>query len=200
MSSLSVSLVWEIWARCTPGGSAKLDGGKFPAVEFRWAWYNYGKPPPFLQSPSIMMTWVHLARCIVSSRLTTILVPGWQLAFYDEKSQLPYFIFVWINPKVLRFCFTLCRGILKTDDISIATKQTLLTSKLPNTYVLILLGRVNACDREEKYETLKEEWADRVNTQCTDSLVAAHAEISIETSCNSSEWSSRLQSKWLYYL
>jgi len=54
---------------------------------------------------------------------------------------------------------------------------------------------VNACDREEKYEALKEEWADRVNTQCTDSLAAAYAEMSIEPSYNSSKWPSRLQSK-----
>jgi hypothetical protein len=60
--------------------------------------------------------------------------------------------------------------------------------------------RVNACDREEKYESLVEEFANHVNTLYIAFIPQQVLRCPIEAYQYLSQWPSRVQSKRLYNL
>jgi len=98
--------------------------------------------------------------------------------------------------KLQRYLYKLFSNLLRRKQLTILLRTK---TQSRREQLLIYGPRVFACDKEEKYETLRTEFSDRVNTSYI-AYPSTSAEKSIETNQDISQWSSGLQSKRLHNL
>lgn len=178
--------VWETWARCMPSVSVMPDGGKYspsrcslrsPATfqqSLKGKLIFHLVYPQFPSSP--MMTWVHLARAWSNGwlpRHSGRWLNRW--AVDDVNISLPYFFLVWESfMKALHFVLSHSTTAHMNMTLTKCFRQVLWYAHqsflqyliepqfLILTFVSLKPKRINACDRPENYESLKQEFASQV--------------------------------------